>query len=177
MMKNLPRSGKHQHHHSHHKHSHHSHNHGTDGSRKATRSHSSSNVLEFDEKNSSNVIEQPLHQKRSAAGPRKNSAEKPCNRHLQKSFSDGKLVEDEQNLNGSAAVSNTQVKPQKAVKFLQTLPPPPSAAGQQIAQSEDEVSDRDLPELAPIDIQDYQRKGEITSLPSLTKISIKNDSR
>ena len=92
---------------------------------------------------------------------------------MQKSFSDGKLVEDEQDLNGSAAVSNTQVKPQKAVKFLQTLPPPPSAAGQQIAQSEDEVSDRDLPELAPIDIQDYQRKGEITSLSSLTKISIK----
>ena len=96
---------------------------------------------------------------------------------MQKSFSDGKLVEDEQDLNGSAAVSNTQVKPQKAVKFLQTLPPPPSAAGQQIAQSEDEVSDRDLPELAPIDIQDYQRKGEITSLSSLTKMSIKNDSR
>merc|ERR1711956_43709 len=32
-----------------------------------------------------------------------------------------------------------------------------------IAQSEDEVSDRDLPELAPIDIQDYQRKGINTS--------------
>ena len=72
--------------------------------------------------------------------------------HLQKSFSDGRLVEEEMDSN----VPNTQVKPQKAVKFLQTLPP-----STVVNQSEDsEVSDRDLPELAPINIQDYQRKGE-----------------
>ena len=71
--------------------------------------------------------------------------------YLQKSFSDGKLVEDEVD----SSAPNTHVKPQKAVKFLQTLP----SAG--VNQSEDEVSDRDLPELAPIDIQDYQRKGEV----------------
>merc|ERR1712079_830345 len=83
------------------------------------------------------------------------NTEKPCNRHLQKSFSDGRLVEEEMDSNAS----NTQVKPQKAVKFLQTLPP--STA---VNQSEDsEVSDRDLPELAPINIQDYQRKGINTS--------------
>ena len=41
------------------------------------------------------------------------------------------------------------------MKFLQTLP----STG--VNQSEDsEVSDRDLPELAPIDIKDYQRKGK-----------------
>ena len=71
--------------------------------------------------------------------------------YFQKSFSDGKLVEDEVD----STAQNTHVKPQKAVKFLQTLP----SAG--VNQSEDEVSDRDLPELAPIDIQDYQRKGEV----------------
>ena len=85
----FPRSGKHQHHHSHHKHSHHNHSHGTD--RKAVRSHSSSNVLEPDhEKNSSNsnVAEQQQqsyqqNQQKRSAHPRKNSAEKPCHRHLQ----------------------------------------------------------------------------------------------
>ena len=85
--------------------------------------------------------------------------EKPCHRHLQKSFSDGKLVEDENNTEISAP--NTQAnKPHKAVKFLQTLPQPqlPISAG--INPSEDEVSDRDLPELAPIDIQDYHRKSK-----------------
>ena len=71
--------------------------------------------------------------------------------YLQKSFSDGKLVEDEVD----STAQNTHVKPQKAVKFLQTLP----STG--VNQSEDsEVSDRDLPELAPIDIKDYQRKGK-----------------
>ena len=79
--------------------------------------------------------------------------------HLQKSFSDGRLVEEEMDSN----VPNTQVKPQKAVKFLQTLPP-----STVVNQSEDsEVSDRDLPELAPINIQDYQRKGEFKNLACL----------
>ena len=82
----------------------------------------------------------------------------PCHRHLQKSFSDGKLVEDENNTEISAP--NTQAKPHKAVKFLQTLPPPQPPISAGINQSEDEVSDRDLPELAPIDIQDYHRKSK-----------------
>lgn len=70
-----------------------------------------------------------------------------CNKHLQKSYSDGKLVEEDET--AAAAVNK---KPQKAVKFLQapTLPTTKEP-------SEDEVSDRDLPELAPITQQDYQR--------------------
>ena len=130
-----PRSGKHQHHHSHHKHSHHNH-HG-----KATRSQSSGNVLD------EHFEERPHHSqghsrpKPSRVSPSNNSkqAEK-CSKHLQKSLSEGKLTEDQ-----AGSESSVQTKPPKAVKF-----------SNQPSEAEDEVSDKDLPELAPITTQEYQ---------------------
>ena len=69
---------------------------------------------------------------------------------LNKSHSDGELLEDV-----NAGDNVVKSKP-KAVKFVQ----PPTLPSYQ--QSEDDVSDRDLPELAPI--EDYERiKGEVFS--------------
>ena len=69
---------------------------------------------------------------------------------LNKSHSDGELLEDV-----NAGDNVVKSKP-KAVKFVQ----PPTLPSYQ--QSEDDVSDRDLPELAPI--EDYERiKGKVFS--------------
>ena len=78
-----PRSGKH--HHNHHKHSHHSHG-SSSGHSKASRSHSSGNVVE-DKKLSPVKVPQPLP-------PPKVQTQKP-KLNMQKSHSDGELLEDE----------------------------------------------------------------------------------
>ena len=80
-----------------------------------------------------------------------------CNKHLQKSLSDGKLIEDDT----ETSPSNNVTKPPKAVKFLQTLPQNSGPGLTPINPSEDEVSDRDLPELAPITSQDYERRAQL----------------
>ena len=147
-----PRSGKHQHHHSHHKHSHHNH-HG-----KATRSHSSGNVLDenFEAPNGSSNHERsglrkPVTVKVSSSSKQ---AEK-CSKHLQKSLSEGKLTEDTVD---DPSVPPLQPKPPKAVKFLHQEEYQPSNLLPVISNpSEDEVSDKDLPELAPITNQEYQQ--------------------
>ena len=89
-----------------------------------------------------------------------------CNKHLQKSYSAGKLIEGDE-----SSPIPSQNKPPKAVKFLQTLPSVPqqtiSKAGHinvglmPSNQSEDDVSDRELPELAPITSQDYERRAQL----------------
>ena len=76
-----PRSGKH--HHNHHKHSHHSHG-SSSGHSKASRSHSSGNVVEDNKKSPVKVA--PLPPKVQTQKPKLN---------LQKSHSDGELLEDE----------------------------------------------------------------------------------
>ena len=123
-----PRSGKHPHHHSHgHKHSHHAH-HG-----KTTRSHSSGNVLGDHEQQQP---PQPRREQHSNCHQPK-SATSSSDKYLHKSLSDGKLVDDQPQ------------KPAKAVKFLQAMPPCPGA--------EDDASDRDMPELAPITREECKR--------------------
>ena len=107
-----PRSGKHQHHHSHHKHSHNHNHHG-----KATRSHSSGNVLDenFETSNGNQGGQQGSRRGSKASTAVKVSpaskAEK-CSKHLQKSLSEGKLTEEPND-------PSVQAKPQKAVKFLE----------------------------------------------------------
>jgi hypothetical protein len=130
-----PRSGKHQHHHSHHKHSHHSHQHV-----KAGRSQSSGNVLEDGADSHQFNKPKPVKLVHKSAVQQ---AHRP-NKHLQKSYSDGELLDED----------GQPQKPQKAVKFVQEQHPLPAAASA-INLSEDEVSDRDLPELAPITPEDY----------------------
>ena len=77
-----PRSGKH--HHNHHKHSHHSHG-SSSGHSKASRSHSSGNVVEDNKKSPVKAVA-PLPPKVQTQKPKLN---------LQKSHSDGELLEDE----------------------------------------------------------------------------------
>ena len=81
-----PRSGKH--HHNHHKHSHHSHG-SSSGHSKASRSHSSGNVVE--DKKLSPVKKVPSQQQQQ---PKVQQTHKP-KLNLQKSYSDGELLEDE----------------------------------------------------------------------------------
>ena len=170
-----PRSGKHQHHHSHHKHSHHNH-HG-----KATRSHSSGNVLDenFEATNGSNHDRSGLRKPSSSTATVKvSSSSKPaekCSKHLQKSLSEGKLTEEPVD---DPSVPHPQPKPPKAVKFLHQEEYQPSNHATLLPvsnPSEDEVSDKDLPELAPITNQEYQQAVLKQSQVQSQESSEKND--
>ncbi len=153
-----PRSGKHQHHHAHaghqgggHKHSHH----------KAARSHSSGNVLESGAPSSGHPggVQDQQQTKKLHKELMAKHRQKEKQQQFQKSHSDGELLdEDGMPIQGSGSGSaGSRDSNKKAVKFVQ---PPMTSAVSGTAfcpPSEEEVSDRDLPELAPITQKEYQQ--------------------